>query len=167
MPIPGYTYEVNIIRSGDIQIEVDVDDTLYFWYVMMSVHNEGDTFLYDYVLEICYSPSEMGLSSVITNNTQAIAALSNYFESLSLKIGNTTVNLLQNSQSLEYVDGGWISSGEYAGLRRLECTFLSNSLENLHGQTVTITGDRVNTASIPAQIKQIVILTDEHEFNNS
>ena len=166
MPIPGYTYELNIIRQN-IQIEVDVTNTLYFWYVMMSDHTEGETFLYNYVLEICYSPSAMGLSEVISNNTQAIAALSNYFESLSLKIGNTTVNLLQNSQSLEYVDGGWISSGEYAGLRRLECTFLSNSLENLHGQTVTITGDRVNTASVPAQIKQIVILTDEHEFNNS
>lgn len=166
MPIPGYTYELYIDRRN-IQITVDIDDTFYFWYVEVQEHTVTgtDTSLYDYVLEMYYSMSGMGLQSAITNNTQAISALSRYFESLTLGIGDMTVDLLQNSQNIEYGDGG--NDSHHLNYERLECTFLKDSLENLRGQTVTISGKRVNTDPIPAQIKQIDILTGENDIVGS
>ena len=163
MPIPGFAYELNIDRTN-IEITVDIADKLIYWFVLMTdetISGTGTT-VYDYVLEIYYSPSGLGLSKVIETNAEAIAALSALYESLTVTIGATTVNLLQNSANIEYADGG--ADSHHLNYRRLECTFVRQSLDNMRGQTVTVSGKRVNTGSIPAQIKQIVVLTDENDI---
>ena len=152
MPIPGFTYELNIIRQN-IQITVDIDDTLYFWYVDQQSYNAetgSDVILQNYTVMMYYDISVLGY---LDTTAKAKSKLREYYDSLTVSIGNYEVDML-NGSGIEYFVGATPPVLDYTGLG---CLFLEDIQDALHGQTAIITAKRKNTGSIPGQTKDILI----------
>lgn len=126
MPICGFAYEVNINRTADVN--VDVSGVLTF----VAVYEQGDEYSgFDYIVRIDYDPHELEPQSSL------VSALSVYYQSLNIRIGEQTVNLLDSS--LEYTtndqgEGDWF---------RIEISAISGQASTHLGTQAIVSARRV------------------------
>lgn len=139
MPICGYAYEVNIIRSN-IDVNVDVSGVLTFVRVVQEDYTESGANYHLCQLFIDYAPSQLGLPAGLTDaGAQAVAALRNYYDSLTVTVGSTTVNLLDTSLDYETDTDG---AGDWFSLH---CVVLERQTASHLGSVATVTAVRKNT----------------------
>lgn len=164
MPIPGFSYELNIVRQN-IEITVDIIDKLIFWYVEEEDSNGDDgNFVYAYTLRMYYDPSAFSLPRVLSTKAEFIEFMSSQYDSLNISIGNVTINLLDSTSYGEFNDDRTHGATNF---RDMSCVLLYGVSDNYYGQIATVAGKRKNTGAIPAQTKQICIAWNEQDIPDS
>ena len=139
-PILGFAYEVNITRTSQ-DVQVDISNVIYFWKVIEDSYTSGSKTYYNYVLWISYNPQKLGLAGELDYAGTAVTnALKTLYDSLTVKIGTTTINLL--NASLEYYTN---TSGHTTDWFGIECVALENQTTKRLGTYATITATRKGT----------------------